>query len=102
MKELRTKTKFNHWKNSDEVIDWFVNLDEKEKLSFVQFDIKDYYPSISEKLLTDAINWAQTLVKITPEEKDIIFWGFWDSKYFWGLPYLFWPINLGFLGGSYF
>ena len=88
--QLRAKTKFNHWKNSnsDEVIDWFVNLDEKEKLSFVIFDIKEYYPSITETLLSDAIDWAQTLVKITPEEKDIIFKAKRSLLYFEGQPWV--------------
>ena len=71
--QLRAKLKFNHWKNSDEVIDWFVNLKDKKKKSFIVFDIKEYYPSITEELLSDAVEWAQTLVRITPEEKDIIF-----------------------------
>ena len=65
-----------------------MNLKDKHKKSFIVFDIKDYYPSIKEKLLTDAVEWAQTLVRITPEEKDIIFKAKRSVLYFQGKPWL--------------
>ena len=37
------------------------------------FDIKDFYPSISKKLLTKAFNFAKTKVNINEENKNIIF-----------------------------
>ena len=48
---VRGKTKFNQWINSDEVINWFENLPNKETLKFISFDVESMYPSISEKLL---------------------------------------------------
>ena len=36
------------------------------------FDVKDFYPSIKETLLTKAINFAEKLVNITNEGKVII------------------------------
>ena len=48
---VRGKTKFNQWINSDEVINWFQNLPNKENLKFISFDVESMYPSISEKLL---------------------------------------------------
>ena len=35
-------------------------------------DVCEYYPSISKKLLNDAVNWASQIVEITSEEKEII------------------------------
>ena len=39
--ELKVKTKLQLWKNTDAVIDWFENLQNKKDLRFVSFDIKD-------------------------------------------------------------
>ena len=39
----------------------------------MSFDIQDYYGSITEKLFTEAIDWAQSIVKISEEERNIIF-----------------------------
>ena len=70
---VRDKTRFNHWKNSEAVINWFVNLQEKQNLVFIQFDIKDLYPSIRKDLLTKALNFASRYTRITAEEKKVIF-----------------------------
>ena len=69
---LRKKTNFNQWKNSFSVIDWFNNLQEKSKLTFLQFDIVEFYPSISENLLKEALKWAENLVAISCEKCNLI------------------------------
>ena len=69
---LRKKTKFNQWKNSFSVIDWFNNIQDKANLSFIQFDIVEFYPSISENLLKEALKWAENMVDISAEEIKII------------------------------
>ena len=43
---LRDVTKYNQWKNSFSVIDWFEELENKSTLSFLEFDIVEFYPSI--------------------------------------------------------
>ena len=48
---VKVKSGLNQWKNTKSVIDWFGGLDDKKKKSFIQFDICEFYPSISEKLL---------------------------------------------------
>ena len=70
---VRNKTKLNHWKNSESVINWFVNLQGKERASFIQFDIKEFYPSIRKILLTKSLNYAIKFVKISAQDKNIIF-----------------------------
>ena len=70
---MRNKTKLNHWKNSESVINWFVNLQGKERASFIQFDIKEFYPSIRKSLLTKSLNYASKFVKISAQDKNIIF-----------------------------
>ena len=44
---------------------WFKNINSKNQSSFVNFDVENFYPSISEKLLIDAINFAKSSVNIT-------------------------------------
>ena len=58
---------------SAEVLKWFNNIQDKGKHKFMMFDIKDFYPSISEKLLTKSIKFAKTVTNITNKEIEIIF-----------------------------
>ena len=51
-------TKVNQWRSTGTVIDWFKNIKNKCNCRFVQLDIVEFYPSISHKLLTDALNFA--------------------------------------------
>jgi hypothetical protein len=37
------------------------------------FDIKDFYPSITEKLLKNALNFANEISPIDPKDKEMIF-----------------------------
>ena len=63
----------NQWKNTDSVITWFKHINNKRASKFLKFDIVEFYPSISEDLLTKAINFAiASRVSITREEKHII------------------------------
>ena len=72
MDELKKKTGLTQWKNSYGVIDWFKNIKDKKKCSFIILDVCEYYPSITKKLLNDALAWASQIVHITDEEKNII------------------------------
>ena len=69
---VRTATGVNQWKNSMAVIDWFKNLQEKNKHTFISFDIVDFYPSISESLLMKAIDFAKMHTHISSKEIKII------------------------------
>ena len=70
--QLRRTLSTQHWKNPAEVIQWFQNIKEKERCSFVNFDIVEFYPSISPTLLDKSLTWARQLVTITNDEMDII------------------------------
>ena len=58
--------------HSNEVVNWFRSLDEKKKCTFIQMDIKEFYPSISEEILNKAIIYAQRYITIKQEDLDII------------------------------
>ena len=68
----KQKSKLRQWKNTDSVIMWFKQLKNKKRKSFIQFDICNYYASITPELLSKALDWAAMYVTITHEEKNII------------------------------
>ena len=51
-------TKLCQWRNSQEVIKWFSQLKDKQSLTFLVFDIVDFYPSISQDLLMKSLRYA--------------------------------------------
>lgn len=53
--KVRSYCKLNQWKNSYDVKDWFSNLKNKNDITFLVFDIVDFYSSISQELLINAI-----------------------------------------------
>ena len=60
----------NQWRNSESVIKWFYSIENKSQCKFIQLDIAEFYPSISEKILDNAILFAQQHSNIP--EKDLI------------------------------
>ena len=69
---IRATINVNKWKNSHSVINWFNNIDDKSRHTFLSFDIVEFYPSITEKLLDRVIVWAKTLTPISDEDTAII------------------------------
>ena len=53
--EIREQTCASQSRNSDETISWLKSINMKNKHKFLSFDIVDFYPSISELLLDQAI-----------------------------------------------
>ena len=51
--------KVNEWKNTANVINWFKKVESKNSHKFLMFDIKDFYPSIKEDLLIEALEFAK-------------------------------------------
>ena len=62
--EILKKTDVNQWKNTSNVINWFNNIENKKDCSFIQFDIKQFHPSITEEILEKAISFAKSLMDI--------------------------------------
>lgn len=71
-KGILATTKVNLWKNTAEMLRWFDSITNKDEYSFIVFDIVDFYPSISPKLLEDALDFACNHFTITDEERHII------------------------------
>ena len=71
-KNVRHTLTLNQWKNTAGVIEWFNNIQDKPRYKFTVFDIKHFYPSIKQTLLTKALNFAETHTEITKEGSNII------------------------------
>ena len=71
-KSLIAFTHANQWKNTSSVIGWFKNIPNKRQSSFTQFDVDNFYPSISLTLFNNAIQYACEITEITNHDISII------------------------------
>ena len=61
---IRSILEVNQWTNTQDVLKWFNSIQNKTKKHFIQFDIVDYYPSITEDLLRRALDFARENTQI--------------------------------------
>ena len=62
---IRDKSLVNQWRDIYIVINWFKNINNKSNCIFMQFDIEEFYPSISIGLLMEAINHINSFVSMS-------------------------------------
>ena len=60
------------WKNSESVIKWFYSIENKSQCKFIQLDITEFYPSILEETLDNAILFVQQYINIPEKDLRII------------------------------
>ena len=70
--KVLSATRLNQWRSTGTVIDWFKQIEHKRSCRFVQPDIVEFYPSISHKLLKDALDFAEKHVHIDSNTIDVI------------------------------
>ena len=70
--KLRDLPSANQWQETSTLINWFKNVKNKKKCTFMQFDIEEFYPSISKELILKSITYAKTLVNTSDEEINTI------------------------------
>ena len=66
---IRKQTNVNRWRNTDAVVTWFQNIENKDISLFIKFDIVDFCPSISKNLIMNSINSAKSIT--TTDDKII-------------------------------
>ena len=66
--DVKRSTKVNQWRETSAVIDWFKKIENKKTSRFIKFDIVDFYPSMSEKLLDNALTFAKLHTTISDQE----------------------------------
>ena len=71
-KTVREQLHCNQWRNTSNVIDWFQNITDKGNRIFIQFDIEEFYLSITKHLLLKGIEHVKLYTIITHQELDII------------------------------
>ena len=71
-KTVRNATQVKQWHKSEDTIEWFKNLKYKRTSFFVQFDIVEFYPSITKELLSKALTFAKRFIDIPEEHEKII------------------------------
>ena len=69
---VKSKSHLLQWKNSDSVIQWFSSLQNKRRLHFIQFDVINFYASISPDLLENSLTFAARYIPISEEDKNTI------------------------------
>ena len=69
---VKSKSQLKQWKNSDSVIDWFSKFESKERLHFIQFDLVNFYGSITPDLVEQALTFATGFVRISDNTKSTI------------------------------
>ena len=62
--KILKKTDASQWKNTSNVINWFNNIENKKDCSFIQFDVKEFYPLITEDILQEAISFPKSFMDI--------------------------------------
>ena len=90
--EVKKRTQYHQWKSTNATTKWFQEKSSEQpnrsKLNFIQCDIEAFYPSISQELLNNALNWATTYTTITEEEREIILHSKRSVLYFKGTPWV--------------
>ena len=51
---LIKQLKVHQWKNTQNIIEWFMKIEEKSKYKLIMFDTKDFFPSIKKTILIKA------------------------------------------------
>ena len=71
--QLRHSLRIDQWKDTSEVIEWFLKIPDKNRHKPAIFDINDFYPSKSEKLLTNALEFSKEIADINREHLQIMY-----------------------------
>ena len=71
-KEIREREKLKQWQSTKAVLEWFRDIEYKNSKNFLQLDVVEFYPSISEKLLDKALEYARTITHIPEKNIQII------------------------------
>ena len=74
--KCRVASGVNQWKSTQDVLKWFSHAHSanptKQKAKFLQFGICEFYPSITEELLRNSLDYAKSHTTISPEEEELI------------------------------
>ena len=64
-------TKLHQWRNTDIVIKWFKNIENKVETSFIIFDTESFYLSVSPELFNKSIDFVKSIQNIPDNDLNI-------------------------------
>ena len=73
IKDVRTATSLIQWKNTGELLQWFNNIKYKSSKRFISFDIVEFYPSITNAHLINALDYASQFYNFNKSDTYIKF-----------------------------
>ena len=59
--------------NTKAVLNWFNSIKNKKIFKFILFDIVSFYPSITQELLEEALEWAAQYTDVNVQQKKVVF-----------------------------
>ena len=62
----------NQWKNSASVVEWFKNIEDKKNCIFIKFDIREFFPSITEIILDKTLLFPKQYHNISNDNTRLI------------------------------
>ena len=71
--EKNIATLVHQWHSTNDVIEWFKSIPDKNICTFIQYDIDEFYPSISKQLLQESLRHAKQFTKIPDNSIEIIY-----------------------------
>ena len=69
---LRQALNINQWRSTKDCIKWFEEYDKNDRCSFIKNDIREFYPSITERTLDRALDLAKEYMVIPLDKVEII------------------------------
>ena len=70
--QIKEKLKLQQWISTKDAIEWFTKINGKNRAAFVQFDIVDFYPSITEEVFQTVMDFAKTFADTNERDWQII------------------------------
>ena len=70
--------------STGEVIEWFKDLKDKKHFKFINWDIDNFYASITPNIVEQALDWAAHYVDITPHQRKVVMQSCQSFLYFGG------------------
>ena len=68
----RLALNINQWRSTKDCIKWFEEYEKDDRCSFIKYDIRDFYPSITKRTLDRALDFAKEYMVIPLDKVEII------------------------------
>ena len=70
--DIINQLELQQWKSTSDALNWFKKLRNKTRMNFIQLDIVNFYPSITEELFNTALDFASGITRISNQNRSIL------------------------------